>query len=451
MGGRPPGRERLDGRSSSLQSIRQKESRQGARFWTRRWIEVSTLPGRAQKRIVAVIGTLDTKAEEVAYIQWLVNRQDCEAVVIDPGILGEPGMKADVTREQIAGRAGTSMDEVRRLPRREAVETMAAGLKGILQDMYEAGRLHAAIGIGGATNCAIISPGLGALPIGVPKVLASPVASGDTRIYVGTSDMILVHSVTDIMGLNRVSRRIFQAAVGAAIGPLGISQADAEDYTKKAVAITAFGVTTPAAMRCRELLKTLGHDVLVFSASGIGGMAMERLIAEGLIDGVIDLTTTELADELVGGVLSAGPHRLEAAGNRGIPQVVVPGAMDMVNFGPRPSVPSRFEGRLFYQHTPAVTLMRTTVEENKRLGAMMAEKLNRATGPVRVVIPRKGFSAYDSPGKPFFDPEADAAFVEGLKGTLSSKVAVIECDLHINDPAFAQRLVEEFVTVSCWE
>lgn len=410
------------------------------------------MPGLTEKRRVAVIGTLDTKGEEVAYIRQLLDRVGYDAVVIDVGILGEPWVKADVTREQVAARVGTSIEEVRRLSRREAVETMASGLKSTVQDMYDAGCLHAAIGIGGATGCAIISPALATLPIGVPKVLASPVASGDTRIYVGTSDMILVHSVTDIAGLNRVSRRIFQAAVGAAVGALEASQADAEDnIVKRTVAITMFGVTTPAAIACKELLEGRGYEVLLFSASGIGGMAMERLITEGLIDGVIDLTTTELADELVGGVLSAGPHRLEAAGKRGIPQVVVPGAMDMVNFGPRSSVPSRFEGRLFYEHTPAVTLMRTSIEENKRLGGIMAEKLNRAAGPVRVVIPRKGFSAYDSPEKPFFDPQADTAFVEGLKGGLSSKVAVVECDLHINDPAFAQRLVEEFVAISGWD
>ena len=402
-------------------------------------------------RTVVVIATLDTKAEEVAYIRCLINKRGCNAVVIDPGILGEAAMKPDVSREEVARRAGRSLAEIRQLPRREAVEAMALGVKGILSDMYKAGALDAAIGIGGATNCAIISPGLAELPIGVPKVIASPVASGDTRMYVGTSDMVLVHSVIDIMGINRVSKRIFMTAVGAAVGALEIAQGDSGVDSRKAVAITAFGVTTPAAMACKDMLSALGYDVLVFSASGIGGMAMERLISEGFIDGVVDLTTTELADELVGGALSAGPDRLEAAGRRGIPQVVVPGALDMVNFGARSTVPPRFADRLFYEHTKAVTLMRTTADENRQLGAIVAGKLNRSTGPVRVVMPRKGVSAYDCAGKAFWDPEADAAFVDGIRDELAAHVRLSEYQMHINDPEFAQAVVREFLEVSRWK
>ncbi|NLS45292.1 MAG: UPF0261 family protein [Firmicutes bacterium] len=403
---------------------------------------------KTQNKAVAVIATLDTKTEEVIYIRDLIKRQGYNAIVIDVGILGKPGVQPDFTREQIADMAGMSIEKVQSLSRIDAIAAMAAGLKGLLVDLYKSGKFSAAIGIGGATNCAIISPGLISLPLGVPKVLASPIASGETRMYVETSDMILIHSVIDIMGVNRVSRSIFNTAVGAAIGPLELDICAAENLDSKVVAITAFGVTTPATMMCEKLLKGYGYDVLVFSASGIGGMAMERLIREGLIDGVLDLTITELADELVGGVLSAGPDRMEAAGARGIPQVIVPGALDMVNFGPKSSIPSRFKDRLFYEHTPSVTLMRTNVEENRKLGAVVCEKLCRSKGPVRVIIPKRGFSKYDQEGGEFFDKAADNAFLEGLNNGIDCKIPIIECDAHINDEVFAVRAVKEFLEIA---
>jgi len=280
-----------------------------------------------------------------------------------------------------------------------------------------------------------------ALPFGFPKLMVSTVASGDTRPYVGTRDICMMPSVVDIAGLNYISRRILSNAAAAICGmvssePLNIS------VEKPAIAATMFGVTTPCVTAARRSLEENGYEVLVFHATGIGGNAMEQLIDDGAFRAVLDITTTELADELVGGVMSAGPHRLEAAGNKGIPQLVCPGATDMVNFGPIDSVPPQFRNRYLYRHNPTVTLMRTTPDECAEIGRISARKLNRAIGPVTVLVPLQGVSAIDKVGAPFYSQEALEAWRSGLKGALDPGIRVIELDAHINDDAFARAAAE---------
>jgi uncharacterized protein (UPF0261 family) len=280
-----------------------------------------------------------------------------------------------------------------------------------------------------------------ALPFGVPKLMVSTLASGQVRQYVGVRDVLMMHSVVDISGLNRISRRVLSNAAWAMIGMIGqgergtdVPQAGEE---KPLVTATMFGVTTPCVEAARRAVEEQGYEVLVFHATGTGGQTMESFIADGLIRGVLDLTTTELADELVGGILTAGRDRLTAAALKGVPQVISLGALDMVNFGPPETVPEKFRGRRFYQHNPTVTLMRTTPDENDRLGKEIAEKASAARGPTAVLVPLRGVSAIDAEGKPFWWPEADAALFGSLRLWLSPHVELIELDLHINDPAFA--------------
>src|SRR5439155_14799419 len=277
-----------------------------------------------------------------------------------------------------------------------------------------------------------------ALPVGVPKLLVSTVASGDTRPYVGGVDGTMMYSVVDISGVNSVSARIMANAAAAIAGMAGATVPQLDG--KPLVAATMFGVTTPCVTRARERLEELGYEVLVFHATGAGGQSLEALVRDGFLAGVLDTTTTELADELVGGVLSAGPDRLEAAGEAGVPQVVSLGALDMVNFGPRETVPPQFEGRNLYVHNPTVTLMRTTPEECRELGRRIGSKLSAARGPTALFVPLKGVSMIAVEGQPFYDPEADEALLVGLHETLEPSVEVNEVDADVNDPPFAEAM-----------
>lgn len=391
---------------------------------------------------VVLIGTLDTKGTEYAFLRQRLREHGCEVVLVDAGVFGEPQTVPDVTREAVARAAGVELAElVARADRGYAIATMARGATAVVQELFQAGRLHAILALGGSGGSAIATAAMRALPIGVPKLMVSTLASGDTRPYVGASDIAMLYPVVDIAGINRISERILTNAAAAIAG---MAQAY-ETYqpmvpSKPLVAATMFGVTTPCVTEARQELETRGYEVLVFHATGTGGQAMEGLVKGGFLAGVLDITTTELADELVGGVLSAGPERLEAAGAAGIPQVVSLGALDMVNFGPRDTVPERFRQRRLYQHNPTVTLMRTTPEECAELGKIIAQKLNAARGPVAVFIPLRGFSAIDVEGKPFYDPEADRALIEALKANLAPHVEVHEWDTDINDPAFARAM-----------
>jgi len=320
---------------------------------------------------------------------------------------------------------------------------MSRGLQALVRQLHAEGRLDAILGLGGSGGSSLITAAMRELPIGVPKVMVSTVAAGDTRPYVGTVDLTMMHSVVDIAGINPISERILTNAAAAAAA---MAKASAEftpaTSSKPMIGATMFGVTTPCVTTARERLEDLGYEVLVFHATGTGGQSMERLIQDGFITGVLDATTTELADELVGGVFSAGPDRLQIAGEMGIPQVVSLGALDMVNFGPAETVPTQFADRLLYKHNPTITLMRTTPEENTELGRILARKLNAARGPVILFIPLKGVSMIATEGKVFFDPEADAALLDALRENLDGGIEVREVETDINNPTFATAMAD---------
>jgi uncharacterized protein (UPF0261 family) len=391
---------------------------------------------------VLIVGTLDTKGHEVAFVRDLLRGHGVETLVIDAGSIGPPAFEPDVDREEVFRLAGTSLTAVReRGDRGLAVAEAARGVARLVLKLSSERSIAGILGLGGSAGTEIATSAMRQLPFGIPKVMVSTVASGQTRPYVGGSDITMIFPVADLAGLNRLTRT---SLTNAALGLAGMvclpRPADGSAHERPVVAATMFGVTTPCVDCARHVLEEESVEVIVFHATGVGGQAMEGLVRDGALAGVLDLTTTELADELVGGVLSAGPDRLEAAGRHGVPQVVSLGALDMVNFGPRSTVPERFAGRRFHQHNPSVTLMRTTPEENEALGRRMAEILGRARGPVVVLIPRRGLSALDAPGQPFHDPKADDALFSTLSAGLSaqSHVRLESRDEHLNDPSFAR-------------
>jgi uncharacterized protein (UPF0261 family) len=393
---------------------------------------------------VVLAGTLDTKRAEYAFVRSrLRDVHGVETILIDAGILGAADAAADVSRAEVARAAGAEIGALAAAgDRGAAVETMAAGLSAVVLRLHAQGRLDGIIGLGGSGGSSLVTRAMRALPVGVPKLMVSTVASGDTRPYVGASDITLMYSVVDIAGINSLSARILSNAA-AAIAGMASAPAPLEGARKPLIGATMFGVTTPCVTRARERLEELGYEVLVFHATGSGGQSMEGLIRDGFITGVLDSTTTELADELVGGVLSAGPDRLEIAGALGIPQVVSVGALDMVNFGPAESVPERFAGRQFVKHNATVTLMRTTPAENAELGRIIARKLSAARGPVTLFLPLRGVSAIDVEGQPFRDEAADRALFATLRAGLGPNVTLREIDTDINAPAFAVAMADE--------
>ncbi|MEW9550572.1 Tm-1-like ATP-binding domain-containing protein [Nonomuraea sp. NPDC050783] len=399
---------------------------------------------------VVLIGTLDTKGEEYAWLRNRLVELGSDVIVVDAGV-GEHDhdLLADIPGRQVAEAAGTGLRELREAgDRGAAVAAMGEGAAAVLAGLHADGRVDAVLALGGSGGTSIAARAVRDLPIGLPKLIVSTMAGGDVSPYVGAKDVTLMYSVVDIAGINRLSRAILGNAAAAAAGMARAYQLAKAVQTaglpdRPLVGASMFGVTTPAVDAARERLGELGYEVLVFHATGSGGRALEGLAESGLLAGVLDLTTTELADDLVGGVLSAGPGRLTAAGRHGVPQVVAPGALDMVNFGPRDTVPPEFAGRLLYVHNPTVTLMRTTPEEMGELGARVAAKLRAATGPAALFLPRQGVSALDAPGGAFADPKADAACFEAMEeGLRGSAVAVEDLDLHINDPAFGRAMAE---------
>ncbi|MEU8280140.1 Tm-1-like ATP-binding domain-containing protein [Microbispora bryophytorum] len=395
---------------------------------------------------VVLLGTLDTKTEEYRWVRDQLRDAGCDVLLINVGTFAHGAELADIGADEVARAAGAELDRLRDAgDRGAAMDAMATGAAVIVRRLLDEGRLDGLLAIGGSGGSSVAARALQALPVGVPKLLVSTMASGDVRPYVGDVDVTLMYSVVDISGINRLSRAVLGNAAAAVAGMAqryarvrGESGDDIGDE-RKLVAATMFGLTTPAVDEARDHLTGLGYEVLVFHATGSGGRAMEALAASGMLDGVLDLTTTELADDLVGGVLTAGPDRLEAAGRTGIPQVVSVGALDMVNFGPRDTVPERFADRKFLVHNPTVTLMRTTRDEMAALGARIGDKLSRATGPVEVYLPAKGVSGIDVEGGPFADPDADAACFTALRDALKDTgVPVHDVDAAINDPGFGR-------------
>ena len=390
---------------------------------------------------VVLVGTLDTKGEEYAYFRERLREHGVEVLLVDVGTRS-PLVPPDVAASEVAGR-----DPRRLTDRGEAIDAMAQGAKRLVRRLYDEGRLHAIAALGGSGGTAIAASAMRELPVGVPKLIVSTMASGDTRPYVGGSDITLTYSVVDIAGINAVSERVL-ANAAAAVAAMARVELPPRGGRPR-VGATMFGVTTPCVTRARERLEERGYEVLVFHATGAGGRSLEALARDGFLAGVLDVTTTELADEVVGGVLSAGPERLEAAGEAGLPQVVSLGALDMVNFGPLESVPERFLGRNLYVHNPTVTLMRTTPDECRELGRRLGGKLSAARGPTALYVPLRGVSAIAIEGGPFHDPKADEALRAGLRETLHERVEVHELDLDINDARFAEAMadrLDELVT-----
>ncbi len=388
---------------------------------------------------VALLGTLDTKGIEYAFLRRRIEAAGCTVLLIDAGILGEPLAEPSISRDDVAAAAGVSIsDLVSANDRGQAIATMARGAAEIVVRLHGEGRLQGVLGLGGSGGTSLVTHAMQALPIGVPKLMVSTVASGDTRPYVGAVDITMMYSVVDIAGINRVSQRILGNAAAAIAGmALAFEQPLPEFDDRPLIGATMFGVTTPAVTHAREQLESFGYEVLVFHATGTGGRSLEAMVAGGFFAGVLDITTTELADELVGGVFSAGPNRLEQSGLSGVPQVVSLGALDMVNFGPLDTVPPQFRERNLYVHNPTITLMRTTPEECAELGRQIGDKLSAAMGPVALFVPRKGISAIAGEGGVFHDPDADSALFDAVLANIGDNVEVHDLDLAINDPEFA--------------
>jgi len=389
---------------------------------------------------IAILGTMDTKGEEHAFVAKQIQQRGHRVLVIDVGALEAPKLKPDIGREEIARAAG--IDYAALLAKRDRGESVAAMSKGapvVLARLAAEKKIDGVISLGGGGGTAIATAAMRALPIGFPKLMVSTLASGNTAQYVGVKDIVMFPSIVDVAGLNRISRQILTRAAGAISGMVEVQPQAAAD--KRIIVASQFGNTTACVDHARQLLEREGFEVLVFHATGMGGRTMESLIESGLVAGVLDITTTEWADEVVGGFLTAGPTRLEAAARGGVPAIVTPGCLDMVNFYGPESVPAKFQGRNFYQHNPQVTLMRTSPEECRELGRVIAGKLNQSTAPVTVLFPRQAISVISAPGQKFHDPAADQALFESLKGGLRSGIEVLELDAAINDPVFAEACV----------
>jgi uncharacterized protein (UPF0261 family) len=373
-----------------------------------------------------------------------------DVIFIDSGILGEPHCAADISHEEVAAAGGYTLEQVRGAGSRgAAVALMQAAVRALAGRLFAAGRIHGVLCLGGAEGALIGAAGMQALPVGVPKLLVSPSASGRRAFapFVGESDVCVMHSVVDILGLNGISRPIFDNAAAAMAGMVHDAGSALGTLGEHCVGVTMLGQTTPGVMRLRESLVTAGHEPVIFHANGVGGPAMEHLCEQGAMEGVIDYTLSELANALMDGVHTTGPERLTVAGRLGLPQVVVPGCVDFFNQGARETVPERYRGRQFYFHNPVATLIRLTREEEVELGALVAERLNAATGPVHVVAPLRGFSLADREGGELWDPVADGAFLDSLSGHLRAGIPFEAIDAHVDDPDFADIVAARYLAL----
>ena len=394
---------------------------------------------------ICLIGAFDTKGVEYAFVREQILARGQEVVTVNTGVMGSTKLfPVDVEADKVADAGGGRLHRLQEKKNRgEAMKIMCAGAPAIVKSLHDKGKIDGIIGIGGTGGTTVVTSAMRALPLGMPKVCVSTAASGDVAVYVGTKDVTMIPSIVDVAGINRISRIILSRAAGAICGMV---QADIPESTEDKPVITAsmFGNTTDCVNACVEKLSTRGYEVLVFHATGTGGKTMESLVKEGLMNAVLDITTTEWADTVCGGVFDAGPERLDAAGQMGIPHLVVPGCVDMANFGGMETVPDQYQKakRTFYEWNPSVTLMRTNNEENKKMGKVFAEKANVATGPVAFLLPLKGVSILDGDGQPFCDREADTVMFDTIKANLREGITVVEMDNNINDPEFAAKAVD---------
>lgn len=405
-------------------------------------------------KTIAVIATLDTKGPEVAYLKSRIERQGFKTLILNTGILEcrDPATpECQYMPDEIAREGGVNLQELRLLcaekgRRSQGIRAMADGAARILKKLNEEGRFRGVIGVGGAQGTEICATAMRALPLGVPKVMVSTVASGKTPfgIYVGTRDLTIMHSVVDILGINSVSRRILANAAGAITGMCSIGPLE-EGSGLPRIGITIYGQTTPGGLALKTDLEEKGFEVIAFHPNGTGGRAMEEMAVEHFLDGLLDLTPHEVTDELFGGIHAGPPERILAAGRAGIPRLLVPGAVDVITMAEPETIPETFRGQPRLPHNPHITLVRTSRDQMVELARVIGERLNQAGGPTAVVIPRGGYSFYNRPGLIFYDPEADQAFVEALKGTLRKDIPVWELEGHINDPEFVKELVPIFL------
>jgi uncharacterized protein (UPF0261 family) len=395
-------------------------------------------------KTVALLGALDTKGKEYAFVRDYIQSKGFGTLLIDVGVLDEPYIKPDVSREEVARAAGAELKWLAdKKDRGEAISIMSRGASRLVRELYDSGKFQAIIALGGTGGTSVACAAMRELPLGIPKVMVSTVAGTDVSAYVGIKDITMIPSIVDVSGINRISREVFSRAAGAVCGML---EADPPTGTDRPlIAASMFGNTTAAVETAKRIVEDAGYEVLVFHCTGQGGKTMESLVESGMIAGVLDITTTEWADEWVGGVFSAGTTRLEAAARCGVPAVIVPGCLDMVNFGAPETVPSRFAGRLFYRHNPNVTLMRTNVEENRELGRILADKINLSIAEVTVLLPLKGISVISAEGGPFHCPEADEALFSMLKQQLRPDIRVIEMNCAINDSEFAEQCAQSLL------
>ena len=394
-------------------------------------------------KTIAVIGALDTKGNEFLFVKKEIEKRGHTALVINVGIVKDPGFEPEVPADEVAKASGSSLAVLReKSDRGLAIETMSRGIAKVMVDLHAADQIQAVISMGGSAGTEIGTAAMRALPLGVPKVMVSTLASGDTKPYVGTRDIVMVPSIVDVAGINRISARAYANAVGAVIGMVETPAPDIEE--KPLLAASMFGNTTPVVNRCRSIMEENGYEVLIFHAVG-APETLESLVVDGYIAGLLDITTTEWADEITGGVLPGGPNRYDVVSQRGIPQVVVPGCIDMANFSARETVPKQYNDRRFNQWASNVTLMRTTPEENAKIGRILAEKANKSSGPVAFFLPLKGLSMLDAPDKEFWWPEANQALFDAIKGNLKSEIPIYELDCNINDDEFADAIANKML------
>lgn len=423
---------------------------------------------------VVLAGALDTKSADYAFVRDQLLARSADVLLVDFGVMGDPALQPDISASDIATAGGIPLSELRAAGDKAlAMRTMQQGLVETIKRLHGDGRLDGIMALGGGGGTAIATTAMQALPLGIPKLIVSTVAAGDVAPYVGTRDILMLHSVVDVAGVNRISRQIYTNAAAAMAGMLSGRQyisASEEDKqetkhatdvlthqpadtlvtgspftdsptNKPLITASMFGNTTPCITHAQALLEQAGYEVVVFHATGTGGRTMEGILADGFAAGNLDLTTTELADDLCGGVLGAGPDRLLAAARRGVPTVLAPGCVDMANFWARATVPARYRDRLLYEWNSNITLMRTNLEENRAIGERIAAAANASTGPVAVLIPLGGVSQLDSPGGAFWDPAADAACFNAIRANLRADIPLLEMECNINDPAFAERAV----------
>ena len=399
-------------------------------------------------KTILLLATLDTKGEEAQYVKELIEKRGHAILILDMSGFGRAALKADITAEEVAKAAGGNIEEVRAFKSAgQATEVMTRGAEKVVRSLYNAGRFHGILSVGGGTGAAMASAVMRQLPIGLPKfmLVTQHVVQAGLKGYVGTNDIAVMPSVVDIAGLNRLTMRSLNNATNAIIGM--VEPTETEVSEKPLVFMTMLGITTTCGLMIKELLVKKGFEVMIFHAVGLGGMTLESLIETYPVSGVIELSLNEIGNELFGGLASAGPNRLEAAGRLGIPQIITPGNVDTITFFSPETVPDRYKARNLHHHNPQATGLRTNAEELKIVGETIAKKLNQAKGPVKVLIPTRGFSSLDIEGGVFYDPVADMAFINSLKSSLDKRIPVEEIDANINDERFAKIAADRFLDI----